>query len=288
MSCRIHHIVTGEVEASLGTTLLNDGLFSGVDPLARLPYGFREDIRRGDGSTAAGTMVPVPIWYIEGSDRRVLIDAGLPPCDQLAAVLETHHTTCACRGGSSSEVQDGLAHIGLVPADIEVVLLTHLHYDHIGHVALFENARFIVQAEEIAIAAAPPAYAQYYFTAFSRALDQLGDRLEVVEGDQQVSRGVRALRVGGHSPGCMAILVDTAAGVVALTGDIAYSYRNLELNWPPGVFHNLEELMRAYDRLRAEATILVPNHDWEVRTVHGGSVIPGPPPGTGATTIGAR
>jgi glyoxylase-like metal-dependent hydrolase (beta-lactamase superfamily II) len=278
MACRIHHIVTGELEASLGTTLLNSGVFSGADLQARLPHGFRPDIARDDGSTVAGTMVPVPIWYIEGSDQRVLIDAGLPPCGRIAQILEAHQTVCACRGGSDAEIEAGLARVGLTPAEIDIVVLTHLHYDHIGHVEMFENARFLVQSAELAIASDPPAFALYYFREFTRALDRVRSRVDVIYGDRIVSRGVRALLVGGHSPGCMSILVETEAGTVALTGDIAYSYRNLELDWPPGVFHNVDELMRAYGRLRAEAQILVPNHDWAVRVVHGGSVIPGPPP----------
>jgi hypothetical protein len=42
-----------------------------------------------------------------------------------------------------------------------------------------------------------------------------------------------------------------------------YNYRNLELNWPMGSFWDIRELMRGYDRLRREADVIVPEHDWE-------------------------
>jgi hypothetical protein len=46
-----------------------------------------------------------------------------------------------------------------------------------------------------------------------------------------------------------------------------YNYKNLELNWPTGSFWDLPALMAGYDRIRREADIIVPEHDWYVRTL---------------------
>ncbi|MGH2616346.1 MAG: N-acyl homoserine lactonase family protein, partial [Thermomicrobiales bacterium] len=66
-----------------------------------------------------------------------------------------------------------------------------------------------------------------------------------------------------HTPGSQAVLVDTDAGRVCLSGDLLYFYRNLELNWPVGSFFDLNELMRGYAWMRSNADIIVPQHDWK-------------------------
>jgi hypothetical protein len=63
----------------------------------------------------------------------------------------------------------------------------------------------------------------------------------------------------------MVTMVETSQGVVCLTSDVMYNYRNLELNWPMGSFWNLPELMRGYDRIHREADAIIPQHDWEFR-----------------------
>ena len=83
MSLRIHQIVTAEAEAPLATSLLNEGVggHPGSEPL--VPYGFRPDIVRSDGSVVPGTMGPMPAWLIEGSDRVILVDTGVGDIDEI-------------------------------------------------------------------------------------------------------------------------------------------------------------------------------------------------------------
>ena len=63
----------------------------------------------------------------------------------------------------------------------------------------------------------------------------------------------------------MVVMIETAEGRVCLTSDVKYNYWNLELNWPMGSFWDLPDLMRGYDRLRIEADIIIPEHDWQFR-----------------------
>ncbi|HLL49394.1 MAG TPA: MBL fold metallo-hydrolase, partial [Thermomicrobiales bacterium] len=87
--------------------------------------------------------------------------------------------------------------------------------------------------------------------------------LEAIDGDLRVTDGVSLKKLGGHTPGSQAILVDTDAGRVCLSGDLFYFYLNWELNWPVGSFFDLNELMRAYAWMNANADIIVPQHDWK-------------------------
>ena len=105
----------------------------------------------------------------------------------------------------------------------------------------FPNARFIVQRDELSWALHPPAYVQFYYGEYGYNLLELGDRLEAIDGDLRVTDGVSLKKLGGHTPGSQAILVDTDAGRVCLSGDLFYFYLNWELNWPVGSFFDLDE-----------------------------------------------
>lgn len=270
---RIHHIVTGELESSLEVSLLNGARHPAIPAEERLPYGYRDDLRRRDGSIVSGVMVPVPVWYIEGARQKILIDTGLGDCREVAAVQSSYGIDFICERKPEQDLIAGLRAVGVEPKDIDLVVLTHLHFDHFGNNELFENATFVTQRCEIGMALAPPRYSGFYYRELSHYLDSIRDRLEGIEGDLELEPGLRLAKLGGHSPGCMAVFADTAVGTVALTGDAMYNYKNLELNWPMGAFWSLPEMMSGFDRIRREADVIVPNHDWKIREEHPGGVI---------------
>lgn len=272
-SLRIHHIVTGELESSLAVSLLNGAAYPGRTLEERLPYGFRHDLERRDGTVVSGVMVPVPVWYVEGAHRKILIDTGLGDCDEVARVQSAYGVDFICERKPDQDLAAGLRQIGVDPKEIDIVVLTHLHFDHCGNNELFENATFVVQRDELGVAVAPPAYGGFYYRELARYFDPIRTRIEAIEGDVELERGVRLAKIGGHSPGCMVTYIDTALGTVALTSDVMYNYKNLELNWPMGAFWNLQELMNGYARIRREADVIVPNHDWKVRQFYPDAVI---------------
>lgn len=262
---RIHHIVTGELESSLSVSLLNGGAFPGRSLQERLPFGFRDDLVRKGGTVVSGVMVPVPVWYIEGAGQKILIDSGLGDCDEVARVQHEYGIDFICERSADQDLVAGLRRVGVDAGEIDVVVLSHLHFDHFGNNELFEKATFVVQRDELAVAFAPPPYGGFYYRELAPYLDPVRSRIEAIEGDVELVPGVQLVKIGGHSPGCMVTYVETALGTVALTSDVMYNYKNLDLNWPMGAFWNLEELMIGYARIRREADVIVPNHDWEVR-----------------------
>lgn len=157
----------------------------------------------------------------------------------------------------------GLRGHGVEPGDIDVVVLTHLHFDHVGNNELFPNATFVVQRDELPQATEPPSFCMFYYPEYAYKVDAVRDRLQVIEGDHQLDSAVRLVKIGGHTPGCMVVMVETDIGTVCLTSDVMYNYRNLELNWPMGSFWDLPDLMAGYDRLHREADVIVPEHDWK-------------------------
>lgn len=262
---KIHQLVTGELESSLDVDLLGGGVSPDVPREHTLPTGWREDLPRRDGGVASGSMVPVPVWLIEGTERVTLIDTGLGPIEDVEAMQLRYGIEFVATCSREQDLVVQLAAHGIRPEDVETVVLTHLHFDHVGGVELFRNARFVVQRDELALGLAPPRWATFYYPEDARRLHAIVDRFDVIDGDATVEPGLRAIKLGGHTPGQMATLVDTAAGRVCLASDAAYNYRNLELEWPNGSFWDLAAVMRGYARMRDEADIIVPNHDWRFR-----------------------
>jgi glyoxylase-like metal-dependent hydrolase (beta-lactamase superfamily II) len=269
MAPRVHFIVTAELESTIEGSLLNGGVSPDLPRERVLPYGFRDDLRRRDGSVVSGVMVPAPVWLIEGANRVILVDTGVGDVDDVDAMHQRHGTIrWIVERTEGQDLVAGLARHGVRPQDVDVVVLSHLHFDHVGNNELFPRARFLVQRDELTLALCPPRFSMFYYPEYRHKMTAVLDRVELLDGDTDIDPDVRLVRLGGHTPGCQATLVGTAAGTVCLMSDTVYNYRNLELDWPVGSFWNLPELLRGVARMRHEADVLVPQHDWQFLVEH--------------------
>ena len=266
MGRAIHMLVTGDHAgpAASGYPLLGADLLVDAD---KRPYGWVDDMQFERGVRGPGQRSPITMWYVEGADKKILVDTGYDPSDEgptgARAVLARHGFALWTEHRPEWTVDAQLAKVGVTPAEIDLVVLTHCHFDHIGNNLRFPNATFVVQRDELPWALHPPEWAQFYYGEYGYNLLELGDRLEAIEGDMRVADGVSVKKLGGHTPGSQAVLVDTDAGRVCLAGDLLYFYRNLELNWPVGSFFDVRELMRGYAWMTSNADIVVPQHDWK-------------------------
>ena len=274
MAPRIHYVVTAELESTIEGSLLNGGVSPDIPREQVLPFGWREDLRRRDGQVVAGVMVPAPVWLIEGASRVILVDTGVGDVDEIDSLHARHGSIrWIVERNGDQDLLSGLARHGVRPADVELVVLTHLHFDHVGNNELFTKARFVVQRDELPLALAPPKFSMFYYPEYRYKMTSVLDRVDVIDGDVDIDPDVRLLKIGGHTPGCQATLVNTSAGSVCLTSDTIYNYRNIELDWPVGSFWDLPDLLRGMARMRHEADILVPQHDWQFTVVHPGGTI---------------
>jgi len=168
-----------------------------------------------------------------------------------------------------------LARLGVDPARVSRLLITHMHWDHIGNVELFEAAELLVPAAELEFWSQPVARnAQFWAHTDPDAVAWLeravrDGRVLATGGQHEVAPGLRAITVGGHSPGQQVLVVETASGPVVLASDAVHLYEELELERPFGVIVNLREMCEAYALLKqmaAEGASIVPGHDPLVTT----------------------
>ena len=196
-------------------------------------------------------------WYIEGSQPKVLVDTGarasafankpLPLTDLIP-------------------VEVGLGKLGLAPEDIEIVILTHFHFDHIALGHLYKKARFIVQKKELHYARNPhPLDAIHYDR---NAFDRLN--LEVIDGDKQIIPGVSVFLTPGHTPGGQSVEINVAAGKAIITGfcctmaTFTQTEEMKQRGWEvaaPGLHQDAREAYDSVLKVKRRADIIIPLHD---------------------------
>jgi len=196
-------------------------------------------------------------WYLEDAGQKILIDAG--GTAEMALGFGRPPETVT----HIQTLTEGLAKYGVAPADIGIVILTHLHLDHIAYIRDYSHARIIVQQDELQFAQAPHPTDRFYDV---RPLDGLN--LEVIKGDRQITGRVRVLFTPGHSAGNQSVVVETQAGNVVITGccikanfEVDKTRRNALPVIPPGIHIDVRDAYDSMIKVKALADIIISNHD---------------------------
>lgn len=196
------------------------------------------------------------VWYIEGPNQKILVDAGgdsevFATQGRLANIIQS--------------LDSGLAKYGLTFDDIDLVILTHLHDDHVAQACRFSNARFLVQKDELEFAQNPhPAVATMYNVQLLKGL-----KFEVISGDAKICEGISVIKTPGHSPGGQSVCIKTSQGTAIISG-LCTIKDNFE---PPPPFSETMPVitpaihtntLEAYDnvlKIKEMADIVIPLHE---------------------------
>ncbi|MGE0415517.1 MAG: N-acyl homoserine lactonase family protein [Acetobacteraceae bacterium] len=199
------------------------------------------------------------VWVAKNDDRAVVIDIGFT--EESGGKRGRRLDRCPI---------DSLSLLDVDPAKVEDVILTHMHYDHVGNFHKFPKARFHLQEPEMHYAVGR--YMKYKQLAKSFEPDDVcgvvrlnfDGRVVYHNGPADILPGISVVPTGGHSHGLQFVKVKTRRGVVVLASDVTHFYENMETYRPFTTALHIGEMLEAFDTLKAHAAspdLIVPGHD---------------------------
>jgi glyoxylase-like metal-dependent hydrolase (beta-lactamase superfamily II) len=199
------------------------------------------------------------VWLIRGAGRQILVDTGFSAA--MAAKRQRNHIRCPT---------EGLRLLNVDSNNIEDVVITHLHYDHVGNFDLFPAATLHLQDLEMNYATGRH-MAQPVFNGAYEVEDVVGmvrrvyaGRVRFHDGDAEIAPGVSAHLIGGHTMGLQVVRVATRRGWVVIASDASHFYANMEQVRPFPIVYSVADMVQGYGRLRALADSpahIIPGHD---------------------------
>ncbi len=170
-------------------------------------------------------------------------------------------------------IHEQLAKRGVRPEDIDIVILTHLHWDHCYHLRKFSKAKVYAHRKEYEFAKAPIPlyYKSYEYPALGLTPQFDGVPFELVDGDAQITDGISVYPSPGHSPGHQTVVVNTEAGQYHLCGTLSTprkiswpSLRSTTTVTPPARYQDVVASWKSIEDLKSAPR--TPSSCWEVMT----------------------
>jgi glyoxylase-like metal-dependent hydrolase (beta-lactamase superfamily II) len=198
------------------------------------------------------------VWALRNSERIVVVEVG-------------------CRRGRTFLrcPSDGLRLIGIIPANVQDVIITHMHYDHVGNLSLFPNARSHIQDEELAFVTGRAM--TYRALNHSFRVDDVVEMVRLVyggsvvfhNGEDEIFPGITVHHTGGHTRGLQSVKVQTRRGWVLFASDAVHYYESFLKELPFQMHESSSQMLESYRHIRALAPSdahIMPGHDLAVLT----------------------
>lgn len=199
------------------------------------------------------------VWAVVGAEATWIVDTGFGPSD----AAQRNRTLVRT-------VTEALATIGIDAATATDVIITHLHYDHIGGHYEFPQARFHVQDREMAFATGRHMTHRglnHAFTA-SHIADMVllvhDGRVVFHDGTSELAPGLSVHHVGGHTDGLQIVRVQTSIGRLVLASDASHYYENMDADRPFSIAFDIGAMYDAFTTARSLADrpeLVIPGHD---------------------------
>lgn len=233
-------------------------------------YATREGRRRDHFIGGDPHDAPMPmdyfVWLVRNAERTFVVDTGF------------HAAMAAQRNRQYlRSPKEGLALLGVDTNEVRDVVLTHLHYDHVGTFDDFPKARFHLQDAEMSFATGRHMCNGYFshgyeveeVTSMVRLVYK--DRVSFHSGTHELAPGLSLHLIGGHTAGLQCVRVMTRRGWVVLASDASHYYEQLRANRCFSLALHLGDMLDGYRTLRelaASPDHVIPGHDPQVMRLY--------------------
>jgi glyoxylase-like metal-dependent hydrolase (beta-lactamase superfamily II) len=228
-------------------------------------HAIEAGVQQLDGGAMFG-VVPKPLWerripadarnriplalrclLIEAPEALVLVDTGIGNKED-KKFMDIYGVSNA---GQPTRLEEGIRHAGFEPSDVDIVLNTHLHFDHAGgdtfrdgegRVQLsFPEARHVVQRGELGFARSKNERIRASYVPHNFEPVDAAGRWTLVDGVAQITKGVRVLPTPGHTPFHQSVTIESDEDVACFLADVCPTTAHLPLPWIMG--YDLEPLV---------------------------------------------
>lgn len=216
--------------------------------------------------------IPIYSWYVEGGDKTILVDSG-----EMSPIQSEEREKAI--GGKIYTFEQALERHGLTPADIDIIIHTHLHNDHCENDYKCEKAVIYAHEKELQRIHDPHPLDFRYLEDYIEDVEENGQVCKITQ-DQEIVPGIEVIHTPAHTEGGLSVAIDTEQGKAIITGfcvimdnfDPPNEIKAMEMEViPPGTHVNAYEAYDIMLKVRERADILIPLHE---PMFAGGSVIP--------------
>lgn len=225
-----------------------------------------------NGPGAGDAPIPIPhmIFYIDGAEKKVLVDTG--GGDPSSNDMIKFHSKTYSRIPEEFPPIALKNATGVLAEEVDIVILTHLHWDHACNCHLFPNAEFYVQMSEVIGSIDPiPRFSKTYQSFNIGTVPpwaQQPIKWNFLYGDTDILPGIKVYLIPGHSSGMQGVMVQTKKGPYFLGSDAFPLYDNVLKDGkvlPSMLSLNLEAAYRSSLKVsNLGAMQVIPGHDAEV------------------------
>lgn len=240
----------------IAATVLSDGLIGGPPTVyaGDAPESELEEVLRRAFLPTDYMTLNLNTLLLEIGGRRILLEAGAG----------------STMGPNGGRLFDNLRAIGISPDEIDLVVISHTHPDHVGNLRTADGGRafpratvmapradweFFVEGEpDLSYMPVPEDFQQRFAANIKQSVEPVAQEIELYEAGAEILPGLTTIAASGHTPGMATFLVHSGDDQLLLTADLAYHpVVNIDRPWRPGPDRDQEAAASARQRIFDQA-----------------------------------